>query len=684
MNEPKFFSFRQPHHWRRGASSQLAIVREGVTIENAFVYRPNRRQSLSFPEVTPPIAGASPDGAGRWILMDGEGVVWRTDIASGHVEKIAETDRTRSGRPSRFAAIQDSIVVLLPEPESMLRSLSFENAQVRWTVSDWDGQPFFGSAIQSDGEGGFFVLGNLNGRGEVYLLRFDSSGEAAGSLPVLIGDGLDLSAESPERFQLSVAGPGQGWLLDKEANALYKFDFAAGSVAAARIPEEAGRLSAVCGAGTDQAWGLLGTDREPGTHSLLRFSSDGTILERGYAGSEGGDGLWTGPGCLYVLHAGQHEIRELRPVSETAVWEPLGRRLGVWLCDALDSGVEETEWHKLVMNSRQESDTQIVVRCYASDSRDVVIGTEKRDLDHYIADGTIPMEEKLAALAGLWTKPLADPEDALLFKQKGRYLWLYVELIGSESHAPVVRSLEVHFPRETYLTNLPPIFQRHEQSRDFLSRYLGIFQTIMGETDRRITHVTRLFDVGGADGRSLRWLLGWLGIEGEDDWTKAQLRQLLKHAHTLYSLRGTKSAMELLISIYTGEKPIILEYEQVKPLKENPELGEVAERLYAADPHVFNVLVKAEHADTETKRVALLQLIDSFKPAFASCKLIVLQPWVYMDLHSYLGMNTVLSEPTLLTLDGRSSMPHHTITIDLNQDNRMDQHTRLGLDSRLE
>ena len=55
-------------------------------------------------------------------------------------------------------------------------------------------------------------------------------------------------------------------------------------------------------------------------------------------------------------------------------------------------------------------------------------------------------------------------------------------------------------------------------------------------------------------------------------------------------------------------------------------------------------------------------------PAFAVGKLIVLQPWVFMDLHSYLGLNTVLSEPALLRLDGRSSMPHHTITIDVGED----------------
>jgi hypothetical protein len=82
--------------------------------------------------------------------------------------------------------------------------------------------------------------------------------------------------------------------------------------------------------------------------------------------------------------------------------------------------------------------------------------------------------------------------------------------------------------------------------------------------------------------------------------------------------------------------------------------------------------------------VTLQHLIETCKPAFTTFKLIVLQPWVYMDLHSYLGMNTVLSEPDLLTLDEHSSMPHHTITIDRGFDHRLDLHTRLGIDSRLE
>ncbi|RUS45896.1 phage tail protein [Cohnella sp. AR92] len=685
MNDPKYFSFRQPPDWRRGTGSQLAMVKNGVTIESEFVYRHVRRHMLRFPELVPPIeAAAAADVDGRWFLLDGDGVVWRTDLASSHIERIVSTDLSKSGRRARFAITRDSVIVMLPDLETTLQSVSSENSQIRWTVSNWNGEPFYGETMATDGEGGFLVLANLSGRSEVWLLRFNGSGEAVGSIPIPLTEGLDLSSVPIERFELTLGRNGQCWLLDKETNSLIQIRLQENAAHAVPIPEDAGRLLSICSDGDDTLWGLLDPKQTKGTHSLIRFRIDGTIIERGYAGNEGGKKLYAGQGCLYLLDSEQLCIHLIRPVSETAVWEPLNRRLGIWISEALDSGFEETEWHKIVMDSTQENDTQIIVRCYVSDSKEAVIGPGKVDLDRYIADPAIAMETKLTELARLWSKPLADPQDALLFKLKGRYLWLYIELIGSESHAPVVHSLEVHFPRSTYLEHLPSIYQRHEPSRDFLARYLSIFQTVMDETDRRISQVTRVFDAGGTDGRSLRWLLGWLGIEGEDYWNEEQLRQLLKHAHVLYNLRGTKMAMELLVSIYTGEKPIILEYEQVKPLKENPELGEVAERLYAADPHVFNVLVKSEHADTEMKRVSLLHLIDSFKPAFASCKLVVLQPWVYMDLHSYLGMNTVLSEPTLLTLDGKSSMPHHTITIDLGLDNRMDQHTRLGLDSRLD
>ena len=77
-------------------------------------------------------------------------------------------------------------------------------------------------------------------------------------------------------------------------------------------------------------------------------------------------------------------------------------------------------------------------------------------------------------------------------------------------------------------------------------------------------------------------------------------------------------------------------------------------------------------------------LVEEHKPAFTEVKLVWLQPWMYLDLHTYLGINTVLAEPSLFTLHTDRNMPNDTLIVDLDMDGRMDAHTRLEMDSELE
>jgi phage tail-like protein len=681
VSEPRFFSFRRPPDWGRGTSFQLEVRAEGAAIVREQVYRQLRRQQIANPQLASPVLDLTVDRAVRWFLMDSTGVIWRTDLASGHAEAIAQVP-LHAGSVQRLAATKDSILVMQSEESSSLQSMSTDRAQIKWTVSEWNGETFYGYALAAVPDGGVVVLSSLGDKEGLQLLRFHGDGTEHELVPLPHIEGSEFAKD---RFSVLVNASNQAWLLDKEKQQITWIGLGAHTVSVIPFVSETETVEAIADGGSDSFWGLVQSSQGEGsTRSLVRMNGAGRIEERGFAGSGEGSRLFAGHGSLYVWDLDALLVQTIRPKLETAVWKGLNRRLGVWISDALDSRVDGTIWHKVVLDSMQHNDTQIIVRCYASDVKEVIIDHERISLDTYITKPDITAEEKLAALSDLWLNPLKDPEDALLKGAEGRYLWVFVELIGSELHSPVIRSLEVHFPRSSYLEYLPSIYQRHEPSSDFLSRYLSLFQTLLDRTDRSIDQVARSFDADNASGNTLRWLLGWLGIEAEDYWTEEQLKELLKRAPVLYNMRGTKYAMEEIISIYTGDKPIILEYNQIEPLKQNPQLGEAADRLYAADPHVFNVLVKAEHADTEIKRVTLQQIIESFKPAFATCKLIVLQPWVYMDLHSYLGMNTVLSEPTLLALDGRSSMPHHTITIDVDQDNRMDQHTRLGIDSRLE
>lgn len=685
MNEAKLFSFRQSPDWRRGSTYQLESTDNGLTIIREHVYKHLRHHSFTNPLLSSALIDFAVDHLGRAYILDEDGIIWKAEIASDYVEAINQSSESEYGLQSRIAATDKSILILQLESPSLLQSISVDRGQIRWTVNDWYGESFEGLTLATDQEEGVVVLVTIGEERQLQLLRFDVSGNASIRIPLPFFDEVVSSSVEKNRFVMKIGPDDHGWLLDKETQRIAHINLHTNTATPLHVALNAEDESIVTiGYGDHMLWGLSQTHQETPQFSLVRFDREGRVAERGFTGIAKGDHLVVGKNRLYMWDLEDRSVHTLQPMSETAIWQPFGRRLGVWLSDGLDSGVVETEWHKMIIEAHQYNDTNINIRYYASDHLEVLLDHGRVDLDQYITDMSISPEIKLAALAEIWSEPLRNPHDALLLNARGRYLWIYIEMVGSVQHAPMIRSLDVYFPRTSYLEYLPSIYERHEPSRDFLARYLSLFQTLLEETDEHITQVTRTMDVNRVSGNSLRWLLGWLGIQADDYWTEDQLRQLLKQAPVIYNLRGTKYAMEALISIYTGEKPIILEYDQVKPLKENPELGEVADRLYAADPHVFNVLVKAEHADTETKRATLQQLIEAFKPAFATSKLIILQPWVYMDLHSYLGMNTVLSEPTLLRLDGKSSMPHHTITIDVGQDNRINQHTRLGLDSRLE
>lgn len=687
MSDPTFFSFRKPSDWRRGTSYQLEWMEDGFTIGKEKVYRQISQYALSHSQMANELLDTVIDQAGRWYILDREGVIWRADIKTQHIEAAIRLEQLDDRVPERLAIAQDTLILLFANAAtgtSTLTGMSLDRGQIRWTCNDWYGESFTVYSVIGDDRDGMVALGRIGQEELLQLLRFDASGTPTVRIPLTTGAGE--GEDVADRFQLIQGREQDCWLLDRFGQRLLRIHLATNQVVpfSLSIDFQQEELLSFYDGGGRLYWGLVKSKRDDEGQSLIAMRSDGEIVRRGYTGNAGGDRLFAGDHALYVWNSTEKLAYAVKPVTEIAVWEPFGSRIGVWMSDGLDSGVYETQWHKIVVDAIQQHDTQLHIRYYASDHLEVFLDQEHVNLNDFIANDDIPPETKLAALTPLWSKPLQNPEDALLHQARGRYLWLFVEMIGSSEHAPVVRSMEVFFPRSSYLEYLPVIYQQDERSKDFLARYLSLFQTILEDTDSKIQQVTRSLEAGQASGPSLRWLLGWLGIQADDDWSDDKLRKLLQAAPMLYSLRGTKLAMQTLIDIYTGEKPIILEYEHVKPLKENPELGEVAERLYAADPHVFNVLVKAEHADTEMKRVTLQQLIEAYKPVFSTCKLIILQPWVYMDLHSYLGMNTVLSEPTLLTLDGRSSMPHHTITIDVGQENRMDQHTRLGLNSRLE
>ena len=297
---------------------------------------------------------------------------------------------------------------------------------------------------------------------------------------------------------------------------------------------------------------------------------------------------------------------------------------------------------------------------------------EYEDIDDYIEAVDIEPERKLKGLDFLWKEwlktntraQMINPADALFRNAKGRYLWLRIEVTGNEKRDTFIKKLRIYYPRTSYLSYLPAVYQGDPGSRDFLERFLSMFTTIFMEMEEQIDQVAGYFDIDSNSGEYLKWMAGWLAIASDDSWEEENFRRFVKSAPGIYKKRGTKEAIEKIVEIYTGAKPYIIEYFNIKHIENEPVFKELLPRLYEMEPYTFCVLVDARTVPSVQKQVALQKILDEEKPAFTEAKLVLLQPWLYLDMHTYLGINTYLSGFTSMRLDPGKSVLYNNVLVD--------------------
>lgn len=330
---------------------------------------------------------------------------------------------------------------------------------------------------------------------------------------------------------------------------------------------------------------------------------------------------------------------------------------GLYRSHALDSTAPGTRWHSVAVDATIPPNTQVQLSYYVSDEPGAAPG---------------PSDVR-------WSYPLVNPQEALI-DGTGRYLWLRVRLIGSDADTPEIRCIQVHFPRTSYLRYLPAVYQEDAASRDFLERFLSLFETLFVGVERQIDHVVRYFDPGAISGEFLRWLATWLGVVTDGGWPDDKLRILLQRAPDLYRARGTRSGLEAMIEILTGERPLIVEQFQLRCAA--PALRPVYQRLYGADPYSFCVLLKPSSVGSEDDRQVVARLVEAEKPAHTAAGVTVLQPWIYLDMHTYLEINTFLTEPSP-RLDTGAVIGRDTLLTDIETAGQIERKSRLALDATL-
>ena len=332
-------------------------------------------------------------------------------------------------------------------------------------------------------------------------------------------------------------------------------------------------------------------------------------------------------------------------------------RPGVFWSRLLDSREKETVWHRLTMDSGSLGDASIRVSLYCGESRTVSLRGETWDLDQLLRDPALTDGDRLEASGLCLVKTVLAPRDILLHDLTGRYLWFRVELLPQGGQSPSVGNLKLRFPKETWLSYLPEVYQADPAGCSFTERFLGIFQSLYTDLDEDIRQVARYFDPDVVGGEYLEWLAGWLDVEDGYLWPEEKLRTLVRRGMELYRIRGSRRYVVEMVKLYTGQEPWVVEYSQVEPFLTDTGRAALLRELYGQSPYMVTMILDGSALESTDAYKALLRIIDNAKPAWVEVNLVVLTPYLFLDKYSYLGINSTLDRYRPLNLDGSSALP---------------------------
>lgn len=363
-------------------------------------------------------------------------------------------------------------------------------------------------------------------------------------------------------------------------------------------------------------------------------------------------------------------------------------RGGYLLAGPLDSLTPRCRWHRIRLAVGIPDGTR--VRVAATTSEWELTAQEIRE---------VPAERWSAAQ--YVDAPGESEWDCLLPDMPGRYLWLHVELVGDGTASPVVRSAEAEFPRVTSADRLPAVYRENELSRDFLERFVSLFDSVTDRVATQVDEMAALFDpmatpapAQRGDPDFLGWLASWLGLAFEaslPDWRK---RRILAEAHRLFELRGTSAGLRLAVRLYTGFDARVVEHFRLRrwlyldgaPLGSASELfgPEIVSRLRlddhatldraqlveSGDPRVdafaarasrVTVTVAVTEDITEQQRRLIGQVVELAKPAHVAADLDLAEPRMRIGLQAIVGVSTVIGAYPDDVVEGESRLGYDSV-----------------------
>jgi phage tail-like protein len=387
-------------------------------------------------------------------------------------------------------------------------------------------------------------------------------------------------------------------------------------------------------------------------------------------------------GNALLSDAGQRRVCRM---SAAAAYELEGR----YYSEPLDSRIYQCRWHRVVLCASVESGTQLRVDTFSSESPKTAAEITGLPESRWATGQT-----HARVGAGEW--------DCLVQSPPGRYLWLRLTFTSEGATTPALYAARVYFPRDSSLQHLPAVYSEDGAGRDFLDRFLSIFDTLWGGVSEKLDRIASYFDPEATPAGSaqpgatdfLSWLASWLDLTLDRHWPEEKRRRLLASAHRLYALRGTPDGLRLHVRLYTDAEPRILEHFRLRrwtflgharlgdqtalwgervvrrlQLDEFSRVGEF-QLIDTGDPlrdpfyayaHQFTVFVPLRGEASRIERQTVERIVEMAKPAHALARVEFVRPRLRVGVQSFVGVDTVVGRYPTETLAGQARLGHDSM-----------------------
>jgi phage tail-like protein len=347
-------------------------------------------------------------------------------------------------------------------------------------------------------------------------------------------------------------------------------------------------------------------------------------------------------------------------------------RTGEWVSAVLDSRIYRCVWDRVRLDiAALPPGTSVTVETTTSDTPE-------------IGDWTAA-----GAQTGQAHAPTAPPEsddvDWPVRSTPGRYLAVRLRLSGPGRATPMVRALRAHYPRSSYLEFLPAVFGMDADSKDFLERFLGSFQTEWDTLSARIADLPAYADPKAVPaGVPLNYLAGWVGVPLDQRWTADQQRAWLLASLAVLRRRGTPAAISALLAALLANLsgvpagavgfPALVEgfrtrdHRQVGSTDPAPvplwspdvvarlrlgayakvgqarlvSTGDPAHDLFTTTANSFRVYLPSSWVRTAEDERAVHRLLTAERPATSQYQLSLVEPRLRVATQSTVGLDTVV------------------------------------------